>query len=997
MQYEYTRTIRFNLSGEKVSYMIDVDAARSLEETLANLLIAYRDLLGVFKKAIFYEDKEGVLRVKSRLEIKKSWLRQYARKAFYSLPEVIRGRGSKFPAKDFEGNFLDWLQRSRDIYMDLTDVVSRPENDKIKRSDISTYIRLLKTSEYFPFVEKLLRPWIANDKDTNEYLDALRSIVERFGQLLDQALLVVSPDLTQGVEIGRASFNYYTVNKISRNFDKDIDDIRNKLESPFSGSLDKQFLEKVGFRKDSSRIPIQELYEDLKRFKAEQKKSFLEATQADVLFEDLQVKYPLFKLKDDQTLQKFKGSNPQKRGDYYRNNWGFSDYKKYCDNIFKPIAIKVGKLKAEIRSLEQEQVDARLLKYWAHIVQKDGRHLLLLIPKDAMQRAKQFLEQLPSKHEGESMLIGFNSLTLRALNKLIRRNLEREQTRLQDDAVSLYQEVLKGQHQRIQLDFNGFEQEIREVASGDYANEESFRIALDRVAYVQSKAHINEEQMAKLQNDFGALVLDISSYDFERTITSDKKEHSQLWEAFWDLKNQNNQFPVRLNPELRIFYRPQRDQEDIRKQKNRFSKNHFGVAFTITQNATQNRMETAFQEEKALLKMVQTFNHEVIGTFVEEKGENLYYYGIDRGDMELATLGVVQFSQERYEAMLAEGTVQIFDTPVFPLVETYRIKEEHLHDTKEIAINSTGKTQTITLFKNPSYFIEEEDKFEKGISPFMDLTTAKLIRGKIILNGDVMTYIALKKANAKRQLFEKLSKIDTNAQIEFDEIKKQFKIKSKDSEREDCQWLPFYSEEQEKVFPREAMRKELQEYLDKLRADITPEEGVSVEKINHLRDAITANMIGIIAFLFEKYPGIINLENLHSKDQIERHFSNNNENIARRLEWSLYKKFQKSGLVPPKLRQTVFLRENETEEGKKLNQFGIIHFVPTKNTSANCPYCGVSVPMKQREKDKFEHHAYICRNNSQNCGFDTRNPKQPFEYIKNSDDVAAYNIAKSKI
>ena len=235
----------------------------------------------------------------------------------------------------------------------------------------------------------------------------------------------------------------------------------------------------------------------------------------------------------------------------------------------------------------------------------------------------------------------------------------------------------------------------------------------------------------------------------------------------------------------------------------------------------------------------------------------------------------------------------------------------------------------------------------------------------------------------------------SESSVEFDETEKRFQIKSV-TERNHYQFLPYYLPEQEKILPRDEMKKYLQDYLDKLRFGNAGEDSVSIEQINHLRDAITSNMVGIIAFLFEKYPGIIKLENLHGKNEIEKHFRDNNENIARRLEWSLYKKFQKIGLVPPRLRQIVFLRENEVGEDKKLNQFGIVHFVPTENTSANCPYCGKSVSMQQRNEDKFKHHAYICRNNS-NCGFDTTSPKFPLELIKNSDDVAAYNIAKKRI
>jgi len=54
---------------------------------------------------------------------------------------------------------------------------------------------------------------------------------------------------------------------------------------------------------------------------------------------------------------------------------------------------------------------------------------------------------------------------------------------------------------------------------------------------------------------------------------------------------------------------------------------------------------------------------------------------------------------------------------------------------------------------------------------------------------------------------------------------------------------------------------------------------------------------------------------------------------------------------------------------------------------------GNIVPMRKRETDKFKYHTFIC----DKCDFNTQNPKSPFDFIKNSDEVAAYNIAKIQL
>jgi len=43
---------------------------------------------------------------------------------------------------------------------------------------------------------------------------------------------------------------------------------------------------------------------------------------------------------------------------------------------------------------------------------------------------------------------------------------------------------------------------------------------------------------------------------------------------------------------------------------------------------------------------------------------------------------------------------------------------------------------------------------------------------------------------------------------------------------------------------------------------------------------------------------------------INEHFKQSNEDISRRLEWSLYRKFKESGVVPPKIQQSIFLRDD---------------------------------------------------------------------------------------
>ena len=93
-------------------------------------------------------------------------------------------------------------------------------------------------------------------------------------------------------------------------------------------------------------------------------------------------------------------------------------------------------------------------------------------------------------------------------------------------------------------------------------------------------------------------------------------------------------------------------------------------------------------------------------------------------------------------------------------------------------------------------------------------------------------------------------------------------------------------------------------------------------------------------------------------------------------------------------------------------QFGILKFVKVGNTSRSCPNCeyswsqGCSGKCNPKCKDCLENdiyrenknsNIYICKQKD-DCGFSTKNSGSLLEKnLHNSDEVAAYNIAKNAI
>ena len=403
------------------------------------------------------------------------------------------------------------------------------------------------------------------------------------------------------------------------------------------------------------------------------------------------------------------------------------------------------------------------------------------------------------------------------------------------------------------------------------------------------------------------------------------------------------------------------------------------------------------------------------------------------------------------------------------------------------------------MIANLSYFMDREDWFEEKSCTCIDLTTAKVIKGKIVLNGDIRTYLKLKKENAKRKIYDlfhagkfanaqewqslhwideaegllvpsHITKDDFDNMNDEEKTKIQLYFHSKKFESilakdaDDCfaeydkkfcdpdEWSAMESLEKEEDRLKEKakyrIKQNMEYYLNQLRDLKDSREGdkskkqearkandhsPTIDKLNRIRDAITANMVGVIFHLQKTYPGIVILEDL-DKEKLDKHFNQHNENISRRLEIKLYQKLQTLGKVPPHLKDIVALREEVRKENQELIgcerqeiiksaiqkeeknnslskkdkgeiknidnkksekweplkkelrdeiqkmagkyktcQLGAIVFVDESGTSTNCPFCEKSLSKNAdiSEDEKFKQHRYLCGEHKKACQFDS--------------------------
>ena len=305
------------------------------------------------------------------------------------------------------------------------------------------------------------------------------------------------------------------------------------------------------------------------------------------------------------------------------------------------------------------------------------------------------------------------------------------------------------------MDLTSFD--LTELLTKSYKTMEEFEIALNKVCYVKQVFASNSIEK-DLKEKFQAISFKITSSDIEHNLkygtdNFKKKHHTDIWFEFWKKSNES-QYPLRLNPEIKITWREAREHRVKKyindpkrfdpKKKNRFAYEQFTLNTTFIQNAHHKRLDFAFTDHESIKKAIDEFN-----VNLEKENKGKWIYGIDRGEKELATLCVVKFiNGENKKPEFAKLNLYKL------IANKYYFKNEDKTDDSQVDKGFGGP------IKNISYYLEKLNNnkwFEKVLdneSANFDLTTAKVIKGNIVLNGDLLTLLNLKILVAKRMIFE---------------------------------------------------------------------------------------------------------------------------------------------------------------------------------------------------------------------------------------------------
>ena len=755
----------------------------------------------------------------------------------------------------------------------------------------------------------------------------------------------------------------------------------------------------------------------------------------------------------------------KKRGKLlFRKTCKFQKYDIICKK-HETIAKKRGKLIAQIKGIKTEKLESQQIQFWSMIYNLRDQKQLWLIPKSKRKEAYNFIykpkREAPS-WDSEGYLCCFESLTMRALHKLCFAEQSTFVKEMPEDLKNKQKEVKKiktknkDEFQEKQTKIMAF---LKEILISDYAKEKlslkeydinqlnkattfkDFEKQVENLCYHVKKVSLTNNEIQSFINDYDVTVLNVSSYDLQernknayQTPESENRIHTDWWNELWKQQRDLNiesstvrEFgKIRLNPEFKIHYRKKDENLEnyLKKRgfsvedknfKNRKIKNQMTVHFTLSLNAGKIYEDLAFANTEDLKEKIEKFNKELNQ---DKNFKTAWYYGVDLGNIELATLCIVKFRDNKLEPVFLKLDKDI---------QCYSLTKYNLQEIKKESEKIRFAVQNMSYFMKEKYLSNTKYFKKEDNLTCLDLTVAKVMKGKIITNGDIMTYLKLKKSVAKRRIFELYGKrvVNSSSKLEW----KSYKDGKLDSERpkgvltittnEGEKTIYWYCTKYEDIlidsrksikYTQESIKNSLSFYLESLKKSNNNEHTPSIQKINHLRDALVSNMVGVISHLQKKYHGFIVLENL-SKDTIDKHFSQHNENISRRLEKALYNKFQTLGLVPPHVKDIIQLKEDQ-----KMDQIGVISFVSEENTSKTCPYCE---EITNQDNDlKFNQKRFLCK--KEQCGFDTyffkdekdrvqnykpslnikNKNKEEFKKFKDIDDpdkVAAFNVAKKRM
>ncbi len=718
---------------------------------------------------------------------------------------------------------------------------------------------------------------------------------------------------------------------------------------------------------------------------------------------------------------------------------------KELTELFKGVSMEMGKTFAEMRDKITGAAELNKVTHYAMIVE-DGNFDKYVLLQEFVEHD---LDKIYSKVNFHQKGFGFktyqvNSVTSNAISKMIKKEKQSEnETNTYVKNVKLSPEEKEARSLNVWKRFiikKGYDSEFNLVLKNKEL--EQLKKEIDAQCYKLEERYIDRDVLNDLVQNKKCLLLPIVNQDLAKEVKGDGNQFTKDWNAVYAQDS-----PWRLTPEFRVSYRkPTNNYPTSMVGDKRYSRfqliGHFLCDYIPKTNVYMSNREqiSNFKDNDLQKKAVGIFNEKLIERTEEQKKiyDKFYVFGIDRGQKELATLCVIDQDKKII------GDFEIYTRSFNSITKQWEhkfLRKSHILDLSNLRVETT-----IT--------IDGKDDKRKVL---VDLSEVK-VKDK---NGN---YTKPDKMQIKMQQLAYIRKLQFQMQTNPDVVlawyennptKELILENFVDNINGEKGLVSFYGsaiEELKDTLPLDRIEEMLRKFktlkLKEKEGDKYASESINalvqLEPVDNLKNGVVANMIGVVAFLLEKfnYQVYISLEDLSKpfSDKIVSGISGvsvkltNSEgrraDVEKYAGLGLYNFFEVQLLkklhriqesdknivhLVPAFRAIKNYDHIAVGKDKVRNQFGIVFFVDADSTSKMCPVCGTtnSKPNKdynpdaEKGKSKDGKDVWLERDKSDGndiircfvCGFDTTKQyeENPLKYIKSGDDNAAYLISSEAV
>jgi len=745
--------------------------------------------------------------------------------------------------------------------------------------------------------------------------------------------------------------------------------------------------------------------------------------------------------------------------------------------IYKKTVMDEGKIFAIMRDKIIGAAEQNKVTYYAAIIEDNTGDKYVLLQELPLNGQDRIYDKMT--RDGDGYVCCFvNSITSRTIAKQLRKKRMAELKK--NKAWGAYNDNVSNTQQPVLSDEEKEERNIREWKSFisekrwdcefnlnfKGKNFEEIKKEIDAKGYELENRRLSREALDELVKNNKCLLLPIVNQDIIKENKTESNQFTKDWNSIFD-----DNSPWRLTPEFRVSYRkPTPDYPVSSKGDKRYSRfqmiAHFLCDYIPNSDSYVSVREQIenYKDDKKQETAVKDFHNRLLGKTEEQKiidrlgafqgwgnviikktkpekqegsKEKFFVFGIDRGQNELATLCVIDQDKK------IQGGFKIYTRSFNSEKKQWEhkfLEERNILDLSNLRVETT-------------IVIDGQEKKEKVL---VDLSEVKV-------KDHFGNYVKPNKMQVKLQRLAYIRKLQFQMQTNPERVLEWYSHNQTndliinnfvDKQNGEKGLVPFFGAavaELKDTLPIDRISEMLKQFVELKNLEKQGEEVkskidqlIELEPADNLKSGVVANMVGVIAFLLEKYSYqvYISLEDLSKPFEnqivlgisgvpigINKGMAGRSVNVEKFAGLGLYNFFEIQLLkklfriqrdschilhLVPAFRAMKNYDNVAVGKGKIKNQFGIVFFVDAAATSKTCPCCGAN-NSKKFEPDfrkfpnakKFEtpdkKSVWLERDKSDGkdiirchvCGFDTSKEydDNPRKYIKSGDDNAAYLIS----